>query len=114
MEQDMKKAKTKGLGLLLLALALGATHLTAAQEGRVNINTAGVEELMRLPRVGSVVAQRIVDFRQKNGKFEAIEDLMLVQGIGERTFEVLEPYLVLEGKTTLAKKVSASPTESGG
>ena len=58
-----------------------------------------------LPRVGPAVAQRIVDFREQNGSFKAVEDLMLVRGIGEKTFERLAPYITLSGETTLSEKV---------
>ena len=76
-----------------------------AASGKVNINTASEEELARLPRVGSTVAQRIVEFRKKNGKFERAEDLMLVSGIGDRTFDLIAPYVSVEGETTLTEKV---------
>ena len=54
---------------------------------------------------GRRIAQRIVDYREENGSFQAAEDLMLVRGIGEKTFELLEPYVTLEGETTLTDKV---------
>lgn len=99
---------------ILIALALTAAAVVAvAAEGKVNINTAGVEELALLPRVGAVVAQRIIEFRRDNGEFSAIEDLMLVQGIGEKTFELIEPYVTLEGETTLAEKVRVSSADDG-
>lgn len=94
------------LGVLMLAaLALATTNAVAASEGKVNINTAGIEELSLLPRVGETVATRIVEFREANGAFEATADLMLVKGIGERTFELIEPHVSLSGETTLAEKV---------
>ena len=96
------------IGLLMLAgLALATGNLAAAAEGKVNINSAGIEELALLPRVGEVVAARIVEFREANGAFEATEDLMLVKGIGERTFELIEPHVSLSGETSLTEKVSA-------
>ncbi|GLB67391.1 ComEA family DNA-binding protein [Arthrobacter mangrovi] len=51
--------------------------------GKVNLNTATVEELTGLPRVGPVLAQRIVDFREQHGAFTRPEDLDAVPGIGE-------------------------------
>lgn len=99
---------------LLVTLALVGLFPATAAEKRVNINTADAETLTLLPRVGSVVAKRIVEFREANGKFSAIEDLMLVQGIGERTFELMEPYLALEGETTLREKVRVSSADDGG
>jgi len=92
------------LATLLSALAWPA--LAAGAEGSVNINTADAEQLSLLPRVGAVVAQRIIDFREQNGKFKEAQDLMLIKGIGEKTFELIEPYVNLAGETTLTEKVS--------
>jgi competence protein ComEA len=61
----------------------------------ININTAGVEELVKLPRVGEKIAQRIIEYREKNGKFKKIEDLMKVKGIGEKTFKKFEKMLTV-------------------
>lgn len=79
--------------------------MAADSQGTVNINTAGAEQLMLLPRIGPSVAQKIVEFREKNGGFKAAEDLMLVQGIGERTFELIKPHIAVTGETTLTEKV---------
>ena len=92
--------------LLLTGLALGVVGSLAAEaSGVVNINTANSEQLSLLPRVGPTVAQRIVDFRQENGRFQTLEDLMLVRGIGEKTFELIKPYITLDGQTSLKEKV---------
>ncbi len=86
-----------GLGLMA-ALALASAASAAQKEeseksGKkvvaattVNINTASAAELEALPGVGARTAQRIVDYRQKNGAFKKIEELMNVQGIGEKGF----------------------------
>ena len=92
--------------LALIGLLIASVGMAA--DGVVNINTAEVEELTLLPRVGPTVAQRIVDHRGANGPFSSIEDLLLVQGIGEKTFELIRPYVALEGETTLQEKVRAS------
>ena len=52
----------------------------------VNLNTATLADLDTLPRIGPAMAQRILDFREANGPFAAIEDLRNVTGIGEKTF----------------------------
>jgi competence ComEA-like helix-hairpin-helix protein len=75
---------------------------------RVNINSADSSQLSMLPRVGPSVADRIVDFRKDNGPFKKPEDLMLVQGIGEKTFQLIRPYVATSGDTTLKEKVSSS------
>lgn len=62
-------------------------------EGKVNINTADEAALDTLPRVGPAMAARIIAWREANGRFTAIEDLMNVTGIGDKTFEGLK-YLV--------------------
>ena len=59
----------------------------------VNINTATSSELESLPGVGPKLAQRIIDYREKNGGFKKLEDLMNVQGIGEKNFLKLKSKL---------------------
>jgi competence protein ComEA len=106
-----KKSSTLVVVVMILSI-VGWPQLAASEQGVVNINTAGVEQLSLLPRVGSVVAQRIVDFRKENGSFKALEDLMLVRGIGEKTFQLIKPYITLSGETTLAEKVRSTKSDS--
>jgi len=87
----------------LVVLALSAGAVFAA--GVVNLNQASAEELALLPRVGPSIAQRIVEFREANGAFEAVEDLLLVRGIGEATFDLIRPHVTVDGATTLTEKV---------
>jgi len=52
----------------------------------ININTATAADLQRLPGIGAKTAARVIEYRQKNGPFKKIEELMNVRGIGERNF----------------------------
>ena len=92
---------------LALLIALAAAGALIAASGKVNINTASEEQLMLLPRVGPSVAGRIVEFRDQNGRFKKAEDLLLVSGIGDRTFDLIKPYVSVEGETTLGEKVAS-------
>lgn len=64
---------------------------TAPAGGKINLNTAGAEELATLPRVGPVLAQRIVDWRRQHGDFQRVEELDAVDGFGPKLLEGLLP-----------------------
>lgn len=100
--------------IVTLAAARAGQALAApAPAGpKVNINTASAGELQLLPRIGPAVAARIVEFRDSHGAFKSVEELMRVRGVGEKTFELLKPYLATEGQTTLKEKVKVSRGKS--
>ena len=74
----------------------GATRKEATKEGKVNINTATVEELKTLKGVGEKKAEAIIEYRKKNGSFKTKEDLMKVRGIGKKLFESFEERIVTQ------------------
>ncbi len=82
---------------LALALSVGLSGVAlaakAAPSGKVNINTASAEQLATLPGVGPKLAARILEYRQKSGAFKSPQELMNVQGIGEKNFQKIQPHL---------------------
>ena len=63
---------------------------------KININSALPADLALLPGIGEVMAERIIEYRESNGKFKKPEDLMKVKGIGEKKFEKIKDFLVVE------------------
>ena len=74
----------------------GETRKEATKEGKVNINTATVEELKTLKGVGEKKAEAIIEYRKKNGSFQTKEDLMKVRGIGKKLFESFQERIVTQ------------------
>ncbi len=65
----------------------------AARKFLLDLNSATAEQLQTIPRVGPVLAQRIVAYRQEHGRFERLEQLLEVKGIGKATLERIRPYV---------------------
>lgn len=109
----LHRKRTLSILMLMTAVLAALPAMAAGGKEVVNINTADAEALMLLPRIGPSVAQRIVDFREKNGRFKALEDLMLVRGVGEKTFQLIKPHVAISGETTLVEKVVVPKEKSG-
>lgn len=66
-----------------------------AGDGRVNLNTADAAQLDTLPRIGPAMAARIIEWRDSNGRFTSVEDLLAVPGIGDKMLEALRDLVTL-------------------
>ena len=94
MQSLTRRVAAAALALALaFALAGGVAH--AAGDAPVDINKATAEQLESLPGVGEKLAQRIVEYREQQGPFGSVEELMNVRGIGEKSFEKLRDRLTV-------------------
>ena len=73
-------------------------------EGKININTAGIDEFAKLPAIDRLEAKRIVDYRTENGPFNSPDDLLKIWGVRRLEFNRVEPFLATSGETTLKLK----------
>ena len=70
--------------------------LSSLVEKSININTAGINEFVKLPGIGEKTAEKIIQLRNQKGKFRKLEDLMEVRGIGEVKFNKIKMYLYID------------------
>jgi len=89
---------------LMLAWAIPAL---ADDMSKVNLNTATLDQLLTLEGIGESYAERIIEYRTKNGPFQSPSDLVKVKGIGEKTYEANKDRIVVE------VKASNTPAKSG-
>jgi len=80
--------------VMVISILMLPVYLIAGE--KINLNTATLEELTKLKRIGPAYAQRIIDYREKNGPFEKIQDLMKVKGIGQKTFDANKDIITVE------------------
>ena len=85
--------------LSLLVVSLLIPSAVAQEVQKVDLNRAGQEELESLPGVGPHLASQIMEYREKLGPFQRVEDLMNVRGIGEKKFEQLKDLITVGKKT---------------
>ena len=80
-----------------------SVHLQESQEP-IDVNKASEEELELIPGVGPAMAQRIITWREENGRFERVEDLLNIRGIGVKTLEKLRPYVVVHPQSATGRR----------
>ncbi|MDQ0612596.1 competence protein ComEA [Microbacterium sp. W4I4] len=85
---DGEQVVVPGQGEETAAGVTGASAVGA--DGTIDLNAATLADLETLPRIGPALAQRIIDWREENGRFRAVEDLMAVPGIGEKLLAGLQ------------------------
>ncbi|MEN8153578.1 MAG: helix-hairpin-helix domain-containing protein [Acidobacteriota bacterium] len=73
------------------------------KSGLININTANVAKLSKLPGIGKKKAERIIKYRKKNGRFRRKQEIMKISGIGEKTYKKFEK-MITAGTNTSVKK----------
>jgi competence protein ComEA len=83
------------LGLALAPAAAMAQKSKAASTEKINLNTATAEQLQTLPGIGPSLAKTIIEHRTKSGKFNKVEELLNVKGIGEKKFLQIKDRLVV-------------------
>jgi len=92
------KLRKRILALLLIVgfMFTVAPVVLSQDTDKVNINTASAEEITKLKNVGDKYAERIIQYREANGPFKSPEDIMKVQGIGAKTFELNKDRITVE------------------
>ncbi len=102
-----------GLAVFVLCAAAQAEKQPPVKP--IDINVANAKELQELPGVGPVTAQRIIDLREKSGRFKRVEDLLAVRGISQKKLEAMRPYIVVSAPAPAAPSPlkTAPPAKKG-
>lgn len=74
----------------------GQNGIGAGETGKIDLNSAGLSQLMTLPGIGETKAQSIIDYRERNGKFKSIEDVMKVDGIKDGLFQKIKDSITVD------------------
>jgi len=91
------------------ALRTPAPRKQPPTAGSINLNTASIQELERLPGIGEAYARRVIAYRDEHGAFTSIDDLMNVKGIGPKKLEKLRLYLTVIPPAPLPPQHEPSP-----
>ncbi len=93
----MKRFKKVFALMVIVLFVISMVPAAFSEEGsKVNINTASVEELIMLDGIGPDYADRIIQYREKNGPFVKVEDIMLIKGIGPKILEANKDIMTVE------------------
>lgn len=95
-EQEKKINELKQFSDSLRVFKENTSQSSLSPDKKININTAYTNDLLLLPGIGEVMAERIIEYRERTGGFRNIEELKNVKGIGEKKFEKIRNYLTLE------------------
>jgi competence protein ComEA len=95
-EIGMKFKQIITIFIAIIIAIMWVLPVWAGDTDKVNLNTASVEELMQLKRIGPKLAARIVEYRENNGPFKKPEDIMKVKGIGPKTWELNKDRIATE------------------
>ena len=91
----MRKIKTALIFSLSVFLLISFCQPVMASKGKININTAAKKELVTLKGIGDKIADRIIEHRKAH-KFEKIEDIMKVKGIGQKMFDKIKDSITVQ------------------
>ena len=96
----MRPRRTGLLTCLLLCTVLLVATAAAAKKplpaSPLNVNTATIAQLKTLPGVGDGMAREIVRYREKNGRFRRVEELLIIKGVSKRRLDSWKPYLKID------------------
>lgn len=103
----MKKIFVISLSIVFMSLFQGNVLLGEESDtqyaGYINLNTATYEHLLMLPDMSEGMARNIVSYREANGPFSSVDDLIRIQGFWYTYIDQIRPYVRLEGDNTLRK-----------
>jgi competence ComEA-like helix-hairpin-helix protein len=110
--------RAKNFTFRILFTAIALLMFCAASQARkqppskpIDLNLANAKELQQLPGVGAVTAQRILDLRQKSGRFKRAEDLLAVRGISPKKLDAMRPYITISAPPPPAAPKNTSPAK---
>lgn len=103
----MKQVFRNFIGIIVIFfVAFTLTGTSFADDSlKIDLNEASVQELVKIKGIGQKYAERIVEYRENNGKFEKVEDIMKIKGIGKKKFESIKEIVSVGAESEKAKWV---------